>query len=227
MKGDFVVLEKFVESFDGETVSWVGVVLAGLTVAVLAGAIAANELCFPLAVVLAKVTVTVVLVDVGVLDVVGELVCHFGLAGLVNVYFHGIARRKIVDPGSIFDVACIVLGGEVYNIRLGISLFLDDLVRHVFVKSLRFVLIIRNVFGYGGDLLLQLFLLFCVLILLENAVIIVMILLMEGIVIVPEDETVSVWTEANRSTEVVQFCLLLVSHFCVFPLASHPLGLDG
>ena len=84
MEGDLVVLEKFVERFNGEAVSWVGVVLAGFAVTVLTGAVATDELCFSLAVVLAEVS-AVVLVEVGVLDVVGELVRHFWLAGLVDV----------------------------------------------------------------------------------------------------------------------------------------------
>lgn len=69
----------------------------------------------------------------------------------------------------------------------------------------------------------------CVLILFEHAigVVVVVILLMESVVVVTEDQAVGVGAEAYRSAEVVQFGLLLVSHFCELSLASDSLGLDG
>lgn len=194
----------------------------------LTGAVAADELGLPLAVVLAEVAV--VLVSVRVLDIVGELVRDLGLAGLVDVGLHGVARGKVVDPGSVLDVAGVVLRGEVHNVGLGVGLLLDDLVRDVPIQGLRLVLVVRNVFGDSRDLLLQFLLLLRVLMLFEDAagvVVVVALLMMECVVVVAEDEAVVVGTEADRSAEVVQFGLLLVPYLCVFSLASHSLRLDG
>lgn len=195
----------------------------------LTGAVAADELGLPLGCAVVLAEMAVVLVAVGVLDFVGELVRDLGLTGLVGVDLHGVARGKVVDPGCVLDVAGVVLRGEMHNVGLGVGLLLDDLVRDVPIQGLRLVLVIRNVFGDGRDLLLKFLLLLCVLMLLQDAagVVVVVVLLVERVVVVAEDEAVGVGTEADRSAEVVQFGLLLVPYLCVFSLAPHSLRLNG
>lgn len=128
--------------------------MAGLAVTVLAGAVASDKLGFSLCRAVVLAGVTVVLVSVSVLDIVGELMRDFGLAGLVDVEFHGVARGKVVDPGCVFNIAGIFLRGEMHDIGLGVGLFLDDLIRDVPIQSLRLILVIRYIFGDSRDLLL-------------------------------------------------------------------------
>ena len=211
VQGYLVVLEQFVEGLDGEAVPGVGVVLAGLAVAVLAGAVAADELGLPLR-----------RAVLGVLDLAGQLVRHLGLAGLVGVELDGVARGEVVDAGGVLDAAGAVLGGEVDDVGPGVGLLLGDLTGDVPVQ-LRLVLVVGDVLRDGGHLLLQLLLLGA-LVLPEHAAVLGLV---EGVVVVSEDEAVGVGAEADRGAEVVQLGLLLLAHLRIFPLAPHPLRLDG